>query len=745
MRRRLLPELVACTALLSLPALAEDPYAPLLAESRPLPTRWQTDYSGAVELGVGYTTDDNHMFGQYNGLNEDQATLIGNLTWNSFNKGDSYWRLDLSDLGLDTREGLLTWGMSDRLKVEIGFDSQLQVANHTGSTPFRGSQHLSLPDDWVSGLTTGEWSNLDSSMRGFDRELERDKYSLGIEAKLSDNWRLDSHLSYEEKQGTADLGGAIYIDAAAGDAVLLPTSVDYRNTEFDIGLGYSGSRLHVNGTVFYSEFDNKEDIVTWQNPYSSYSPSVRYPEGIGGLGLSPDNEHLGARLTGQYIFSPIARLQFDGAWSVASQDADYLPYSANPSAVLTEALPREDFDGEVETGTFNGKLLLRPLQKLNLELYYKGRERDYDAPRDGYRYIRGDGTRQPREALTVYNTAHDYVSQTVGVEASYRLPLRSRLSFDYAYEEIERENAAVEETEEDRYSLIYRVQPADNFTAKVTLNYGDRQADTYYWDQSYYALLDTELINATPDNQRYLNHPLLSQYHLSNRERSEVKVDFNALPAEGWTLNVNFQWREDDFDKTALGLTDTEWQRVHASVSYQLMQSLSATVYAGLDNFSANQYNRAFRGGQEKNAFDIYPPLPQASDPSQDWAIETNDDSITVGANLRWIPAAHLDFTLDYSFVDTESEQLYESFGDTDIQDFPNVDTHLHQVDARGTWHLRESLSLSLNYQYYRYKSNDWAWGGLQADSIAKVLTFGQRNPNEQIHYVGLSAIYRWK
>ena len=57
---------------------------------------------------------------------------------------------------------------------------------------------------------------------------------------------------------------------------------------------------------------------------------------------------------------------------------------------------------------------------------------------------------------------------------------------------------------------------------------------------------------------------------------------------------------------------------------------------------------------------------------------------------------------------------------------------------------MREDLSLRLDYQYYRYQDDDWALQGVAADTIDKVLTFGARNPNEKIHYVGVSAIYRW-
>jgi MtrB/PioB family decaheme-associated outer membrane protein len=387
------------------------------------------------------------------------------------------------------------------------------------------------------------------------------------------------------------------------------------------------------------------------------------------------------------------------------------------------------------------------MPKLHLDLFYKLRDRDYDAPRDGYRYIRGDGGDQPRSALTVYNTAHDLTSQTAGFEAAYRLPLRSKLSFEYEFENVVRRNAAVEETDEGRFTVAYRIQPRTDFSARMSLLYGDRAADTYQWDQSYYALLDTELINATPDNQRYINHPELSQYYMANRERLEAKIDLSYLPSQRWNLGLNMQWRDDDYDKSNLGLTGAAWQRIHFSASYVASESLSGSVYAGWDRYESEQSGRAFRGGQEKDAFDIYPPLPQASDPNQNWDLDATDDATTLGANVLWQVAEQFDLRFDYNFVDTQSEQDFKTrpLGTVTASDLPEVETRLHHVKASGIWHLREQLSLQLDYQYYRYSSDDWARQDVNANTIDKVLTFGERNPNEKIHYVGVSAVYRWQ
>jgi len=687
------------------------------------------------------------MFGQYNGLNEDGLTLIGDLQWQDFSRPDDYWQLSLADLGLATREGRLRWGKPGQISLTLAFDSQQQVRNDSGRTPFTGDYEQTLPQDWVSGIDTSDFAALGSSLRGFDRELDRDEISLAFDARLADNWRLSSNLAYQEKEGDGDIGAGIYINGASADAVLLRAPVDYATTELDLGLAWEGTRLHLDGVVAYSHFDNDEKVLTWQNPYTSFGDRVSYPNGTGGLGLAPDNEQLSGRLTGHYVFSRTARLQFDGSYALASQDQQYLDYTVNSALATPEPLPRQDLDGEVASGTFNGKLLLLPWNKFRAELYYKLRDRNYDVPRDGYQYVRGDGDDQPEPARAVFNTAHDLTSQTGGIEASYRLPLRSKLSAEYAYEEVERENAAVDRTEEDRYRVEYRIQPWTAFSARVELLFADRAADTYRWDQSYFALLDTQLINATPDAQRYINHPELFQFYLANRERWQSKLNLNYLAGNRWNLDLNLSWRYDDYDQSDLGLTESEWIGGHINIHYAASANFSANVYAGYDRYDGNQRSRAFRGGQEKNAFQIFPPLPQASDPEQDWELDAQDQTVTLGANIVWQASADVEIELDYSFADTRAEQQLHTLtgASTPASDLPDVDTLLHHVRAGGTWHVTPDVSLRLDYQYYNYESDDWAWKDVQADTLDKILTFGQDNPDEAIHYVGISAIYRWQ
>ena len=96
--------------------------------------------------------------------------------------------------------------------------------------------------------------------------------------------------------------------------------------------------------------------------------------------------------------------------------------------------------------------------------------------------------------MTVYNTTHSRLRQTGSLEGHYPLPLRSRLTLGYEFEDTQRSNSAVETTQENRWVAKLRSQPLQNTQVKIEGSFADLAASEYQWDQSYYGLLDTDLI-----------------------------------------------------------------------------------------------------------------------------------------------------------------------------------------------------------------------------------------------------------
>lgn len=738
---------------LPLPAHAQEntdnPFAALAEESRPLHTRWETDYDGVLEGGIGYVSEDNFMFGQYNGLYDQGAVVIGTARWRGWRgNGPQYWNIEARDLGLETRRGVVQWGIAGRMQVGLLFDNQVQVKNDTARTPFlgEGSSNLVLPGDWVPGANTSDWTRLYPALQGFDQKLERHKYGISFDTAIAGGWSLRTQLSSEQKEGTATVGAAIYSDASSPLGVLLPQPVDQRTTDFDLGFDYRGQAVQLDASYRFTDFDNQEDLLTWQNPYSAgYGPVVDYPNGIGGLALAPDNRYHRLRLTGAWLIIPKLRMQWDGSYGRTEQNADLPLYTVNPGLVVDTPVPITSLDGKVDTATLGINLIGRPLRKLTLEGRYRLDDRRNDSPRDGYLYVRGDGANQPAPKYTNYNAPHDTRKQTAAIEGAYRLPKRMKLIAEYAFQRVDRRNAAVEHTNENSLRAQLNINTWQPLSARVEIMYADLAADTYDWAQSYYARFDTELINETPDTQRYTEHPLLSQYHLSNRERLLGKVDLNYLLNSRWNLGLNMLWRRDDFDKSTLGLTEENFDSYVLSANYSPRADLSFSAYANYNRYGASQTSRAFRGGAEKNAFVTVPPLPQASDPSRNWDVDSDDTTRALGLALEWLLSERVSLDFDYSFVDTQGENSFKTYGAPDITTapLPDRETLQHQFRFSGSYHLRDNLSLNLHYQYFHFVGDNWAIDDVAPDSVDKVLTFGEQSPDESVNYIGLSVSYR--
>ena len=716
-------------------------------DSRPLATRWALDYVGSVELGVGYVSDENFEFGEYNGLDDDEAFVIGNADWSGGSEG-TLWNLSGRDLGLDTRETSGRW-RNDSWEFFFEYDGQKQVRNNTGRTPFRGGETLLLPDTWVSGVNTGDFTALDGTLRDLDLEIERDIYTLGMSYQLSSAISLEGSVTYEEREGRRERGAAIAPNLSAGDAALIPVQIDEEKLIVDLAVNLATDGFVLTGSFYYNDYDNQDDAIAWQNPYSNFGPDIAYPNGFGALSEEPDNEYWRARLMGTWVLTPTLRVQLDASYGKAEQDQDFLPYTVNPALLAqAAALPRGKLDGEMDTKVTDARVFWNPWRKLRLEGYWHGEERDWDMPRDGYQYVMADSFVIPDTSGRLYNTAHDYSVNTYGVEGSYPLPLKSKLWLTYEYEEFDRDNTAVEKSEEDRYKLRYRLPIIEGLNMRLEALYGDRNADLYEWDHSYYARLDVDLINATPDNQRYLNHPLLSQYHIATREQTEAKLDFDWQLGTDWNLVLNLLYRENDYDKSEFGLTDDELDSASFTASWIASDAVVVSAWVSASKVDTQQSGRAFRGGAEKNAFEVFPPLPQASDPARNWDVDVEDKTVAVGAGVDWRVSDRIELSANYSYQDTDSDYDFSNGGAADLSADPlpaDYDSTMHHVMLEGAWHFRDNLSIALNYQYWNYDSDDWAIQDVAPDTIDKVLSLGMEPADEDLHYIGTSIIYRWQ
>ena len=123
------------------------------------------------------------------------------------------------------------------------------------------------------------------------------------------------------------------------------------------------------------------------------------------------------------------------------------------------------------------------------------------------------------------------------------------------------------------------------------------------------------------------------------------------------------------------------------------------------------------------------------------------DSSVTLGLNADWQLREDFRFSADYSYVETTGEYDFGTHGAGDInaEPLPDNETSQHHLLLEADYSLRENLAIKINYQYWKYEQDDWAINGVTPSTIDKVLTLGEQEADEDLHYIGASVVYRWQ
>ncbi|MEW6999726.1 MtrB/PioB family decaheme-associated outer membrane protein [Colwelliaceae bacterium BS250] len=730
----------------------EDPFAFLAEEKyQPKIIVQEVKSSGFVQVDVLNVSDDTFSFGRYNGLSEEGTHVNLSGYYRDFNSAYSfvdYWQVDAQNLALDNRELSFKIGQVRAYNVEFNFNQIQQINNFTGLTPYTNIDGLfTLPNSWVAAQTTDGMTEFNASASSFEQTLEREQLNLEYSQYFGKNWFLTSDFSTEEKTGTKTTGAAFYANVQNGHSVILPQDIDQTTNKMEFSIAYNQSNYSVKTDYLFSQFENDKSSLTWQNPYSSLiGPNVAYPDGSGQIGVAPDNDFHQIRVLGHYIHSPKLRFIADTSYSLASQDDNYLPYTIN-SQLTGGVLPRTSLDGEVVTITAKASAFYRFSNTLNFKGVYRYSERDNQSPRDAYQVVVADTWAPTDEKFRHYNAAHSKNSNFFELTTNYRLPSRSKVSLIYAYEEIDRYNYAVNSTIENTIKLKLRAHSVNNLASRFELGFKDRSASLYRWDRSYFSLFDAQLINQTPENQRYTNHPLLSQHYLSNREQMSGKANFSYPIEDNIHANLDLSYKENEYDKSTLGLTNDKSFLSSLNGVWIYSNTINFSSYLTYDSYEFKQAGREFTGGYEKSAFEQYAPLPQASDSARNWQVKPEDSTISLGLSAHWdyMPKT-IEMDFDYRLSDSTSKNdNFSSGGAADLTNLglPDASSKEHHFEFNTLYHYKPNMSFSFSYQYYRFSGKNWAYDQVNPNSIAKVLGTGQRSANDQLHVFQLSFKYQ--
>ncbi|XOV90434.1 MAG: MtrB/PioB family outer membrane beta-barrel protein [Pseudomonadota bacterium] len=696
-----------------------------------------------VIVQIGAVSRDNLQFGRFADPAEQGAFVTGGFrTTGDPLRRDFAWSLDLMDLGRDYRYLDLVFASAGGLSVDLGYQETSLSGNSSGFTPFSGGATLVLPSNWLAGVTTSDLA-LNSFPFTADNEARRKTLTADI-GQAFGIWDIGGHFRLDDRAGTQIKGLAIYSNAANPQAVLLPVPVDESTLDVGLSLGLSAGRLALEGRALASRFDGGNRLVTWQNPYSSgLGAAVDYPTGVGGYAPAPDHDSLTLATTASLVLTPKIRVSLDAMTSETSQQEPLLPYTANSNLVVPAALPTEALGSDLKTSRLNAEIFSRLTARGSIRFRYRYDERRNEADRLPWQYVRGDGANQPAALFALFNRPLSNEEDLWTVEGRYRFPDKSRVSLTYDYTKTRRDYAAVDETETDQLTFVLAPYTGDRVRHRIEVVAADLSGGTYEWSRSFFTELAVDLINQVPDDQRWTNHPLLRQYHLANQESRSIAWSMTWTLSDTWQLQGLLKSRQVDFDRSELGLTDVNETNLNLSAQYSL-SAFSGWLTLDYGDSGRNQAGRDFLGGLNKPANVVSPPLPEGSDPSRNYHIDQEGKRYSLDLGFEWRVSDRLKASSSYTYL--HASEIYEVtvFGARDLVggDLPAIDTDMHNLVSTLAFSPRPAMTLSLSHRYLRFADENWQLEGLRSDSIGKVLTLGQVNPNENVNMVtlGISA-----
>jgi len=656
-------------------------------------------WTGTLDFGLGWVSDDSLRFGNYRGLEESGAygALDGDAR---FRDADSrYVVVRARDLGLDSRQLDIRGGRQGYYEVRLGWHEIPTYRGFGAQTPFlgQGGDLLTLPADWVPAPNSSEMTALADSLRPAPLGLQRKSLDLGLTLRFAGQWNFDIDAQRQEKTGTRPGGGAgIFFN----NATLLPWPVDYTTDQVDMGINWGNQQAHVRLGFLGSWFDNGLRSLTWDNPFTSTEQTSAFQ-----AALEPDNEYQQLNLTGAWSITPNIHLSGFAASGRSKQDEAFLPYTINPD-LSDLPLPRASLDGKVDVGVVSagGKFYTRLNSRLSFTARARYDQRDNKTPVDTYTPVTSDfivnGERE--------NRPYSFERRTYSADLQFRAHRTVRLAAGGKRYELERTLQSVDQSDETTWWGEVKWTPM--MRAQVRLKYDNAERDvSNYQPQDYGGLAD---------------YPLMRKYNQADRSRNRFLAEVYLTPMDGLGLSLNVIQARDDYTESAYGLQDSKLDTYTFSIDYALADKLTLYGFLSHDKIDSNLFG-------------------VNNSPTHAWNGWTSDQITTAGLGLTAILNERARLGLDLVSAESDGDiRVSTSLGEPP---YPTLKTDLLNARVHFDFEVNEQWGYVLAAEYEDYSSRDWALDGLGPDSVDPLLTFGMVSPDYSVWHLRAQARYRFR
>jgi MtrB/PioB family decaheme-associated outer membrane protein len=642
---------------------------------------------GTLEVGVGWVSDDNLRFGQYNGLIDEGAYLLLDADINRRNDATGTWlRLRGRNLGLDHRE--------------IRFENERQgdwgYFIDFSQTP-RYSPYI--VNTTLSGIETGTQLEGGTPARDVRLSTRRDALGVGFNKKFAGAWDAGLRFQHEEKTGTRLYGHH--------SVRFLVDPIDYQTDQIDATAGYNGERLQLIAGYYGTNFQNGIPSVATNGP------------GLTPIALPPGNQSHQAYLTGGYGFTPTTRATFKVAFGQITQDQQFFPVTTSLAGLPS------NLDGKINTTLVQAGIASRPTQRLSLRADVRYEDRDDKTPIFVYTTpgTTHNGQNEPRSIRTIVGK----------LDATYALPAAFYLNAGIEQDNRKRNTSPVrivsfrEETDETSLRVGLRRSLSETLNGALTYIHSERSGSDW----------QTTTLTSTAVGSNIV-HPL----HLADRDRDKVRLALDWAPLDPLSVQLLAEYSQDEYSGRTLGPREGEASFISLDGSYALAQNWQLIAWVSYTDTKADQTscNGAPTGTPPSIGF-----CPTGAGQGI-WEARLRNTGEAIGAGIRGKPTGTLEVGADISWTNDVGEFKQSGLtGSVVTPAIPDVTYETLTLKLHGTYALTKQSGVRLLYVFDRFETDDWYWtvlGG--APFVYGDGTTVRQDPKQEVHFVGASYYYRF-
>jgi len=647
---------------------------------------------GWVEIGgrIRNDKDDSAQLQEYQDMSD---SVLGAFTLD-YSSDINYFSLEGNNIGLDDQGYNLTGGAYGKYKAKLFYDEMPHNLSFNARSFYSGIGSERLV---IDSSNPGD----ESTWKTFDYTVDSKNYGGTFDFVLAKPYFLNIGMNRNEKDGVKPLGTGSF-----SGMIEMPEPVDYATNNMTINGGYRSDRMSIKLAGLYSSFNNRDNSLSWQNPFTGANEVNSLPQ---------DNDY--AKFGADFVLRQLpmqSTFRVHGAYTHLTNDFDI----TSTAFLLPTGLNQTKFEGDIATTRLSASLSSAPMDKLDTRLFFSYYDRNNDST-----IIEYSGGSNEDFLL-------DYTKWNVGFDAGYRLPAHTKLDVGYTFEGVDRSNRPDGESNTDNLlHLKLKNTSLEYLTARMEYTFLNRDTDENH-DLTGLSTTDAEYV------AQFVN-----RFDVAKKNKNKVKLAFELTPLEALDFGLSYAFVYNDYKDVTLGRTDDKGHELYLDIMWRAAPMLKLIGFAGYERYDAESNHYNFSPGDSAD-----PNIDDSSSSSYRWGQSIIEDFWTMGLTAE-IPLLNdrLKLNLSWQYQKSNGKSDFTTHGTSTLQPIDQYeDFDINTAQVKATYSLTEKINLTMGYLYERINYDDQQYNNYDYSPSSTYLSGAYSDHDNEVNVGYLIARYRF-